>query len=42
MAVGWPVGAGSVAQLKPVGDTGERTQEAIDDWHYWVSMGYES
>ena len=30
-----------LSQLKPAGDTDERTQEAIDDWHYWVRMGYE-
>jgi len=31
----------TVSQLKPAGDTDERTQEAVDDWHYWVRMGYE-
>lgn len=30
-----------LSQLKPVGDTDERTREAIEDWHYWVHMGYE-
>lgn len=30
-----------LSQLKPAGDTDERTREAIADWHYWVGMGYE-
>ena len=30
-----------LSQLRPVGDTKQRTQEAIADWHYWVRMGYE-
>ena len=30
-----------LAQLKPARDTDERTKEAIEDWHYWVRMGYE-
>ncbi len=30
-----------LSQLKPIGDTDEETREAIDDWHYWVRMGYE-
>lgn len=28
-----------LAQLEPVGTSSE-TREAMDDWHYWVSMGY--
>jgi hypothetical protein len=29
-----------LSQLEPVGVDAE-TQEAIDDWHYWVAQGYE-
>jgi hypothetical protein len=27
-------------QLEPI-DTDESTQEAIEDWHYWVRQPYE-
>ena len=29
-----------LAQLKPIGVDSE-TRQAIEDWHYWVKMGYE-
>jgi len=29
-----------LAQLKPVHSTDEQTTQAVDDWHYWVAMGY--
>ena len=29
-----------LAQLKGV-SVGDDTKEAIEDWHYWVGMGYE-
>lgn len=29
-----------LSQLKPI-DTDPGTQEAIEDWHYWVEQGYE-
>jgi hypothetical protein len=29
-----------LSQLKPI-DADEETKEAIEDWHYWVKMGYE-
>ncbi|MFZ9737330.1 MAG: calcium-binding protein [Prochlorotrichaceae cyanobacterium] len=29
-----------LSQLQPLGFD-EETQEAIDDWHYWVDQGYE-
>lgn len=29
-----------LSQLEPV-KTDSKTQEAIEDWHYWVSRGYE-
>jgi len=28
-----------LSQLEPV-DADDETREAIEDWHYWVSMGY--
>src|SRR5215212_9393607 len=30
-----------LAQLKPIEETEEQTREAVADWHYWLSMGYE-
>ena len=30
-----------LSQLKPNGDTDEQTRQAVEDWHYWVNMGYE-
>jgi len=30
-----------LSQLKPIGATPEQTREAVEDWHYWVGMGYE-
>jgi hypothetical protein len=30
-----------LSQLKPTRDTDEQTKQAIEDWHYWVKMGYE-
>jgi hypothetical protein len=29
-----------LAQLRPI-KVDEQTQEAVEDWHYWVNMGYE-
>jgi hypothetical protein len=29
-----------LSQIEPV-KTDSKTQEAIEDWHYWVSRGYE-
>ncbi len=29
-----------LAQLKPVRGTHPATKQAVDDWHYWVNMGY--
>lgn len=28
-------------QLKPIDNSNTRTKEAVEDWHYWVRMGYE-
>jgi hypothetical protein len=30
-----------LSQLKPISATDEQTTQAIEDWHYWVTMGYE-
>jgi Calcium binding len=30
-----------LSQLKPIRDTSAQTKQAIEDWHYWVEMGYE-
>lgn len=30
-----------LSQLKPTGDADEQTLQAVEDWHYWVRMGYE-
>jgi hypothetical protein len=31
-----------LSQLKPIHETDEQTRQAVEDWHYWVKMGYES
>ena len=44
VAIRWdrPEGlAAPLAQLKPIAETDEQTKEAVADWHYWRSMGYE-
>ena len=30
-----------LSQLKPVRDTDAQTKQAVEDWRYWVEMGYE-
>lgn len=30
-----------LSQLKPINRTDEQTRQAVEDWHYWVKMGYE-
>lgn len=30
-----------LAQLKPINATHKQTNQAVEDWHYWVKMGYE-
>ena len=30
-----------LSQLRPIRATDEQTKQAVEDWHYWVQMGYE-
>jgi hypothetical protein len=30
-----------LAQLNPVLKTAKATKQAVEDWHYWIRMGYE-
>ncbi len=30
-----------LSQLKPISATDKQTQQAVEDWHYWVKMGYQ-
>jgi len=30
-----------LSQIEPVTVTAKETREAIEDWHYWISQGYE-
>ncbi len=30
-----------LSQLRPSSSADEQTRQAIEDWHYWVKMGYE-
>lgn len=30
-----------LSQLEPARDSDEQTKQAVEDWHYWVGMGYE-
>lgn len=29
-----------LTQLKPLSGTDQATKQAVEDWHYWVHMGY--
>jgi Calcium binding len=29
-----------LSQLEPARNTDEQTKQAVEDWHYWVGMGY--
>ena len=29
-----------LSQLQPIGKIDNKTRRAIEDWHYWVDMGY--
>jgi hypothetical protein len=30
-----------LSQLTPINCTDGQTKQAVEDWHYWVQMGYE-
>jgi hypothetical protein len=30
-----------LSQQKPIAATDNGTQQAVEDWHYWVKMGYQ-
>jgi len=30
-----------LSQLRPIRNTDAKTLEAVQDWHYWVGMGYK-
>jgi len=30
-----------LVQLKPNRDTDAKTRQAVEDWHYWMEMGYQ-
>jgi len=30
-----------LSQLTPIKSTDKQTKQAVEDWHYWVRMGYE-
>ena len=30
-----------LSQLNPIHETATETKEAVEDWHYWVQMGYQ-
>ena len=30
-----------LSQLTPIHSTAKQTKEAVEDWHYWVQMGYQ-
>ena len=30
-----------LSQLTPISATATQTKEAVEDWHYWVQMGYQ-
>ena len=29
-----------LSQLTPIDTTDKQTRQAVEDWHYWVQMGY--
>lgn len=30
-----------LSQLTPIKSVDEQTKQAVEDWHYWVKMGYQ-
>jgi len=43
VTIRWEKGGLAVplSQLTVISSTVEQTKQAIEDWHYWVQMGYE-
>lgn len=43
VTIRWEKGGLAVplSQLTAVSSTAEQIKQAIEDWHYWVQMGYE-
>jgi hypothetical protein len=39
-ALGAERSRGSPISTEALGDVDEQTQQAIEDWHYWVKRGY--
>ena len=30
-----------LSQLSPISETATQTKQAVEDWHYWIQMGYQ-
>ncbi len=30
-----------LSQLTPISATSTQTKQAVEDWHYWIQMGYQ-
>lgn len=30
-----------LSQLNPIDETATETKEAVEEWHYWVQLGYQ-
>ncbi len=43
VTIRWEKGGLAVplSQLTAIFSTAEQTKQAVEDWHYWVKMGYE-
>jgi hypothetical protein len=43
VTIRWKKGSLAVplSQLKPVAAADVQTREAVEDWHYWIRMGYQ-
>ena len=43
VSIRWEKGGLAVplSQLTAISSTAEQIKQAVEDWHYWVQMGYE-
>lgn len=43
VTIRWEKGGLAVplSQLTAISSTAEQTKQAVEDWHYWIQMGYE-